>query len=152
MYFQVRGLTRTPAGTPGGEDDGPGDIDVGTEPPPLDPAVNHHHPAHMYWLAYQNALYNLHSWKTNIAFRSDRTDSWCVLVIGNNMILGLFCWNKMTPSPGTRKFDNWQLAVIKVAPTLIDYDWLNWKCVRFNVTIVLVGCVVKKLVFLSVIM
>ncbi|XP_073946476.1 uncharacterized protein isoform X2 [Choristoneura fumiferana] len=40
ILLQVRGLTRPGAGTPlapGADDDGPIDIDVGTEPPPLDP-------------------------------------------------------------------------------------------------------------------
>ncbi|XP_028039676.1 visual system homeobox 2-like isoform X2 [Bombyx mandarina] len=44
LLMQVRGLTRTPISTPNAEDDGPGDIDVGTEQP-LDTTA---HPAHLY--------------------------------------------------------------------------------------------------------
>ncbi|XP_026332486.1 visual system homeobox 2-like [Hyposmocoma kahamanoa] len=44
LLLQVRGMSRPQAGTPIAEDDGPGDIDVGTEAP-LDPPQ---HPPHLY--------------------------------------------------------------------------------------------------------
>lgn len=50
-HFQVRGLSRGSAAgaTPMAEDEGPLDIDVGTEAPPLDPHGPHHgHPPHLY--------------------------------------------------------------------------------------------------------
>ncbi|KAM3959695.1 visual system homeobox 2 [Aphomia sociella] len=54
LLLQVRGLSRSASG-PIVEDDGPADIDVGTEPPPLDPPhtphpphSSHPHPAHLY--------------------------------------------------------------------------------------------------------
>ncbi|XP_059045069.1 visual system homeobox 2-like isoform X2 [Achroia grisella] len=54
LLLQVRGLSRSASGVPV-DDDGPTDIDVGTEPPPLDPPhtphpphSSHPHPAHLY--------------------------------------------------------------------------------------------------------